>query len=158
MTHWKRPWCWEGLGAGGEGDNRGWDGWMASLTRWRWVWVNSGSWWWTGRPGMLWFMGPQSLIQLSDWTELKEKIVENILEVLSIGPYRYPLVNLFLIFPSFQRNYHHPVKIFGFNICLKRAACVRRLILNPWLQCLQLSRAFFPFLLTSELPLMLFEC
>ena len=44
----------EGLGAGGEGDDRGWDGWMASLT---WVWVNSGSWWWTGRPGVLWFMG-----------------------------------------------------------------------------------------------------
>ena len=50
LTHWKRLWCWEGLGAGGEGDNRGWDGWMASLTRWMWVWVNSGSWWWTGRP------------------------------------------------------------------------------------------------------------
>ena len=59
LTHWKRPWCWEGLGAGGEGDNRGWDGWMASLTRWTWVWVNSGSWWWTGRPGVLQFMGSQ---------------------------------------------------------------------------------------------------
>ena len=46
-----------GLGAGGEGDDRGWDGWMASLTRWTWVWVNSGRWWWTGRPGMLRFMG-----------------------------------------------------------------------------------------------------
>ena len=59
LTHWKRPWCWEGLGAGGEGDDRGWDGWMASLTRWTWVWVNSGSWWWTGRPGVLRFMGSQ---------------------------------------------------------------------------------------------------
>ena len=59
LTHWKRPWCWEGLGAGGEGDNRGWDGWTASLTRWTWVWVNSGIWWWTGRPGVLWFMGSQ---------------------------------------------------------------------------------------------------
>ena len=46
LTHWKRPWCWEGLGAGGEGDDRGWDGWMASPTRWAWVWVNSRSWWW----------------------------------------------------------------------------------------------------------------
>ena len=46
-----------GIGAGGEGDDRGWDGWMASPTRWTWVWVNSGSWWWTGRPGMLQFMG-----------------------------------------------------------------------------------------------------
>ena len=59
LTHWKGLWCWEGLGAGGEGDNRAWDVWMASLTRWTWVWVNSGSWWWTGRPGVLWFMGSQ---------------------------------------------------------------------------------------------------
>ena len=59
LTHWKRPWCWEGLGVGGEGDDRGWDGWMASPTQWTWVWVNSRSWWWTERPGMLWFMGSQ---------------------------------------------------------------------------------------------------
>ena len=52
-----RLWCWEGLGAGGEGDDRGWDGWMASPTWWTWVWVNSGSWWWTGWPGVLQFMG-----------------------------------------------------------------------------------------------------
>ena len=45
LTHWKRLWCWEGLGAGGKGDSRGWDGWMASPTRWTWVWVNSGRWW-----------------------------------------------------------------------------------------------------------------
>ena len=70
LTHWKRPWCWEGLGAGGEGDNRGWDGWMASPTQCTWVWVNSGSWWWTGRPGMLWLMGLQSQTWLSDWTKL----------------------------------------------------------------------------------------
>ena len=57
--HWKRPWCWEGLGAGGEGDDRGWDGWMASLTRWTWVSVNSRSWCWTGWPGVLRFMGLQ---------------------------------------------------------------------------------------------------
>ena len=69
VTHWKTPWCWEGLGAGGEGDNRGWDGWMASLTQWTWVWVNSGSWWWTGRPGMLQSMGSQRVRH--DWaTEL----------------------------------------------------------------------------------------
>ena len=49
----KRPWCWERLKARGEGDNRGWDGWMASLTQWTCVWVNSRRWWWTGRPGML---------------------------------------------------------------------------------------------------------
>ena len=65
LTHLKRPWCWEGLGTGGEGDNRGWDGWMASLTRWTWVWVYSGSCWWTGRPGMLQFMGSQRVRH--DW-------------------------------------------------------------------------------------------
>ena len=66
----KRLWCWEGLGAGGEGDDSEWDGWMASLTRWTWVWVNSGSWWWTGRPGVLRFMGSQRVRH--DWaTELK---------------------------------------------------------------------------------------
>ena len=69
LTHWKRLWCWEGLRGGGEGNNRGWDGWMASLTRWTWVWVNSGSWWWTERPGMLQFMGSQRVGH--DWaTEL----------------------------------------------------------------------------------------
>ena len=52
-THLKRPWCWEGLKAGGERDNRGWDGWIASPTPWTWVWVNSGSLWWTGKPGVL---------------------------------------------------------------------------------------------------------
>jgi len=54
-----RDWCWEGLGAGGEGDDRGWDGCMASPTRWMRVWVNSRSWWWLGRPGVLRFMGSQ---------------------------------------------------------------------------------------------------
>ena len=58
-----------GIGAGREGDNRGWDGWMASLTLWTWVWMNSGSWWWTGRPGVLRFMELQRVEQ--DWaTEL----------------------------------------------------------------------------------------
>ena len=65
LTHWKRPWCWERLKAGGEGDDRGWDGWMASPTQWRWVWWNSRSWWWTGRPGVLQSMGSQR----SDTTE-----------------------------------------------------------------------------------------
>ena len=52
-----------------KGDDRGWDGWMASLTRWAWVWVNSGSLWWTGKPGVLWFMGSQRVRY--DWaTEL----------------------------------------------------------------------------------------
>ena len=69
LTHWKRPWCWEGLRAEGEGDERGSDGWMASLTRWTWVWVNSGRWLWTRKPGVLRFMGLQRVGH--DWvTEL----------------------------------------------------------------------------------------
>ena len=72
LTHWKSLWCWERLRAGGEGDDRGWDGWMASLTRWTWVWVNSGSWWWTGRPGMLRFIGSQRVgHDWLNWTELR---------------------------------------------------------------------------------------
>ena len=71
LTHLKRPWCWERLRAGWEGDDKGWDGWMASLTRWTWVWVDSRSWWWTGRPGVLWFMGLQRVGH--DWvTELNQ--------------------------------------------------------------------------------------
>ena len=61
LTHWKRPWFWERLKAGGEGDNTGWDGWMASPTQWTWVWASSGRWWRTGKPGMLQFMGSQSV-------------------------------------------------------------------------------------------------
>ena len=65
----KRPWCRKRLRAGGEGDNRGWDGWMASPIQWTWVWVNSGSWWWTGRLGVLQSMGFQRVGH--DWaTEL----------------------------------------------------------------------------------------
>ena len=59
LTHLKRPWCWERLKVGGEGDDRGWDGWISSLIQWTWVWVNSGAWWWTGKPGMLQSMGLQ---------------------------------------------------------------------------------------------------
>ena len=59
VTHWKRPWCWRRLKTGGKGDDREWDDWMASPTQWTWVWVNSGSWWWTGRPGVLQSMGSQ---------------------------------------------------------------------------------------------------
>ena len=74
-AHLKRPWCWERLRAGGGGDDRGWDGWMASLTQWTWVWVNSRNYWWTGRPGMLQFMGSQRVghdwVTELNWTELK---------------------------------------------------------------------------------------
>ena len=69
LSHWKRPWCWERLKARGEGDNRGWDGWMASPSRWTWVWTSSGSWWWTGKPGVLQSMGSQRVRH--DWATFK---------------------------------------------------------------------------------------
>ena len=73
LTHLKRPWCWERLKVGEEGEDRGWDGWMASPTQWTWVWVNSGSWWWTGKPGVLQSMGSQRVRH--DWaTELTEVV------------------------------------------------------------------------------------
>ena len=70
LTHWKRPWCWERLKAGEEGDERGWDGWMASLTRWTWVWISYGSWWWTGKPGVLQFMGSHEWANELNWRGL----------------------------------------------------------------------------------------
>ena len=83
LTHLKRPWCWERLKAGGEGDDWWWDGWIASPTWWTWVWVSSRSWWWTRKPGVPQFMGLQKVG--NDWaTEL----------------------NWFTIVCSFQRNLH----------------------------------------------------
>ena len=61
LSHWKRPWCWEGLKAGGEGGDRGWDGWMAPLTWLTWVSASLWCWWWTGRSGMLQSMGLQRI-------------------------------------------------------------------------------------------------
>ena len=69
LTHLKRPWCWKRLRAGGEGDDGGWDRWMASQTQWIWVWVDSGSWWWTGRPAEVHRVA-KSRTRMSDWTEL----------------------------------------------------------------------------------------
>ena len=73
--------------AGGEGDDRGWDGWMASPTQWTWVWVNSGSWWWTGRPGVLQLMGSQRVrhnwVTELNWTEL---IIDSLITHLQVCP------------------------------------------------------------------------
>ena len=78
LIHWKRLWCWEKLKAGGEGDDRGWDSWIASPTQWTWVWVNSRSWQWTRKPGMLQSMGLKRVGH--DWaTELnwtKKSVIE----------------------------------------------------------------------------------
>ena len=73
LTHWKRSWCWERWKAGEEGDDRGWDGWMASPTRWKWVWTSSGSWWWTRKLGVLQPMGSQRFKELLNWTDKSEQ-------------------------------------------------------------------------------------
>ena len=90
LTHLKSPWCWERLRAG-EGDDKGWDGWMTSLTRCTWVWVDSRSWWWTGRPGVLQFMRSQRVghdwATKLNWTALSEKLWAHV-------PFQlYPWVN-----------------------------------------------------------------
>ena len=71
LTHWKRPWCWERLKVG-EGDYRGWDGWMASLIWCTWVWTSSRNWWWSGKPGMPQFSGSES-----DMTEQLNWLTDN---------------------------------------------------------------------------------
>ena len=71
LTHMKRPWCWERLRAGGEGDNRGFDGWMASPTWWTWIWASSRCQWWTRKLACAAVQGvAKSQTQLRDWTEL----------------------------------------------------------------------------------------
>ena len=80
LTHWERPWCW-GRSKTGEGDNRGWDGWMVSPTQWTWIWANSGRWWRTGKPDVLQSMGSQSWTQLSNWTTTNKEA-----DALCVGP------------------------------------------------------------------------
>ena len=102
LMHWKRPWCWERLRAGGEGGTRGWDGWMALLTQWTWVWVNSRSWWWTGRPGLLQSMGSQRIghhwATELNWTEYRVRILQNYPSSPVASP-RFPATNQ--VFPRF---------------------------------------------------------
>ena len=100
---WRRPWCWDGLGTGAEGDNRGWDGWMASPTQWTWVWASSG--WWTGKPGLLQSMGSQRV--WNNWaTELNWRIstaFENLFPLLFSYLPAFLVTVLFLLFVS-NRN------------------------------------------------------
>ena len=86
----KRPWCWERLKAEGEGDDRGWDGWKASLTRWMCVWVSSGSWWWIGKPVAIHGV-TKSQTRLCDWNELNW-IYSHYYIVLTSGASQWALV------------------------------------------------------------------
>ena len=76
LTDWKRPWCWGRLKAGGEGDDRGWDGWMVSLTQWTWIWASSRSWWWQKAWRAAVHGIAKSWLQLSDWTELNWSLLD----------------------------------------------------------------------------------
>ena len=97
-------WCWEWLRSGGEGDDRGWGGWMASPTQWTWVWANPGSWWWIGRSGMLWSMGSQKVrhnwVTELNWTDgLYEDYISLLLALLWLG---HPPTLLLLYLVSFS--------------------------------------------------------
>ena len=101
----KRLWCWEGLRAGGEGDDRGCDGWMASLTRWTWVWVNSGSWWCAGRPGDSLLCKESDPTERVNWSELN--LLHTCLGNLDFFIFGVSLHEVFLI--SLNANYKSTV-------------------------------------------------
>ena len=103
LTHWKRPWSWERLKAGGEGNDRGWEGWMASPTQLTWVWVSSRSWWWTGKPGMLQSMGLKRIKQ--DWaTELNWTWQSTFLECTASVIFHWWLCKEFRILICFNKE------------------------------------------------------
>ena len=107
LTHWKRPWCWERLLAGGEGDNRGWDGCMASPIWWTWVWASSGSWWWTGKSGVLQSMRSQGVghnwvTELKPIANVSAVFPEYILLILSL--YKFLLL-LAICIPTLTSSY-----------------------------------------------------
>ena len=117
LTHWKRPWCWARLKAGEEGYDRGWDGWMASLTRWTWVWASSGSWWRTGKPGMLQSMGLQKVGH--DW--VTELIGTELNTVKGFDIVNKAEVDIFLEFSCF---FDDPISSVGQSIGVSASASV----------------------------------
>ena len=104
LTAWKRPWCWERLKVGGEGDSRGWDGWMASPIRWTWVWVSSRSWWWAGMPSVLQSIGLQSQTWLCNW-------IDYLLLIICKSPV---LAQIALL--NSTQNFHSHLRIFSITL------------------------------------------
>ena len=104
LTHLERPWFWERLKTG-EGDDRRWDGWMASPNQWTWVWANSGSWWWSGRPGVLQSMWSQrvSTAERLNWTELRV-FIDIMNPWIASGFYHFPV--MLLLLPSVLHHLH----------------------------------------------------
>ena len=105
-TQWKRPWWWEKLKEGGERDDR-WDGWMASPIQWTWVWVNSGSWWWTGRPGMLQSMGSQRAGH--NWETELNKFSTMSMVFIKNFKYLYHFSNYFLMKLTSKLWFYYPL-------------------------------------------------
>ena len=102
LTHLKRPWYWARLKVGGEGDDREWDGWMASLTCWTWVWASSRRWWWMGKLDMLWSMGLQRVWH--DWvTELNWMYIGHMLTD-NIDWFSYLIWSQFALHFTFQQS------------------------------------------------------
>ena len=138
LTHLKRPWCWEGLRAGGEEDDRGWDGWMVSPTQWTWVWVDSRSWWWTGRPGTLQFMGSQRVghdwVTELNWTispyssSVRRKTYRKITKIIQIF-----FTQLLLLLVSCMRacilGHFSRVWLFVISVCVSVCVLVAQLCL-----------------------------
>jgi len=141
LTHLKRPWCWERLKAGGEGDDRVWDGCMASPTQWTWVWLNSGSWWWTGRPGMLHSMWSQRIdtTEWLNWTCMKRSLgISNFLgDLSSFSFYFFPvslcwsLGRLSYLSLLFFGNLHSDGYIFLLLYCLSQLFFSQLLVSPP---------------------------
>ena len=122
----EKAWCWEMLKAGRKGDDRGWDGWMASLTQWTWVWVSSGSWWWIGRPGMLQYMESQRdrydwATELNWWEQMPWSLFFECLVLISFFT---------LLFPFHQESSLSSLTLyFFFAICYKGGViCISEVI------------------------------
>ena len=133
-----------GIEGRGEGGDREWEGWMASPTQWTWVWVNSGSWWWTGRPGVLRFMRSQRVrydweTELTDWLNLQNNL--GMPSVLYLCYSFFPLIlikqSLSLFFSTVLQSFPRLALPFSIWVCGSPNYTVVEIILNV---CMWLSR------------------
>ena len=153
LTHLKRPWCWERLKAGGEGDDRRWDGWMASLTQWTSAGASSGRWWRTGKPGVLQSMGSQRVrhnwVTEVNWTELSRDQRE-------IGAKICASWNFHLIWASKGLSKHH--RMLGMpDDLLSCGVSVHSFISGTCVQCLLNAEHYFQYFNNSKFHFKIFN-